>query len=65
MDPVIGVITSTFGTYWWVWLLTAVIAYLIGSVNPAVIVTKIWTKGKKDMNCTRKQWWLLLSGCIC
>ena len=49
MDPVIGVITSTFGTYWWVWLLTAVIAYLIGSVNPAVIVTKIWTKGKKDI----------------
>ena len=25
----------------------------------------ILTKGKKDMNCTRKQWWLLLSGCIC
>ena len=49
MDPVIGVITSTFGTYWWIWLLTAVIAYLIGSVNPAVIVTKIWTKGKKDI----------------
>ena len=49
MDPVIEVISSTFGTYWWVWLLTAVIAYLIGSVNPAVIVTKIWTKGKKDI----------------
>ena len=49
MDPVIGAITSTFGAYWWVWLLTAVIAYLLGSVNPAVIVTKIWTKGKKDI----------------
>ncbi|MBQ6387681.1 MAG: glycerol-3-phosphate 1-O-acyltransferase PlsY [Ruminococcus sp.] len=49
MDPVIQVITSTFGIYWWVWLLTAVTAYLIGSVNPAVIVTKIFTSGKQDI----------------
>ena len=49
MDPVIQILGSTFGTYWWVWLLTAVIAYLLGSINPAVIVTKIWTKGKKDI----------------
>ncbi len=35
--------------YWWCYLLTAVIAYLLGSINPAVIITKIWTKGKLDI----------------
>ena len=29
--------------------IVAVIAYLIGSINPAVIVTKIFTKGKSDI----------------
>lgn len=34
----------------WHWLLLiAVIAYLLGSINPAVIVTKIVTKGKQDI----------------
>lgn len=36
-------------SYWWCYLLTAVIAYLLGSINPAVIITKIWTKGKLDI----------------
>lgn len=31
---------------WWRILLTAIIAYLLGSINTAVIVTKIVTKGK-------------------
>lgn len=35
--------------YWWCYLLTAVIAYLLGSINPAVIITKTWTKGKLDI----------------
>ncbi len=35
--------------YWWCFLLTAVIAYLLGSINPAVIITKIWTKGELDI----------------
>lgn len=38
-----------FTANWYWFLLTAVIAYLIGSINPAVIVTKIVTKGKKDI----------------
>ena len=34
---------------WWRFLLTAIAAYLLGSVNTAVIVTRIVTKGKKDI----------------
>ena len=34
---------------WFLLLLAAVIAYLIGSINPAVIVTKVVTKGKQDI----------------
>lgn len=34
---------------WWRILLTAVAAYLLGSINTAVIVTKIVTKGKQDI----------------
>lgn len=49
MDPVIEIISKGFSAYWWVWPLTAVIAYLIGSVNPAVIITNIATKGRVDI----------------
>lgn len=49
MDPVIQTLTSTFAGSWWIWLLTAVVAYLLGSINPAVIVTRVWTKGKSDI----------------
>lgn len=34
---------------WYLFLAAAVIAYLIGSINPAVIVTKVVTKGKRDI----------------
>lgn len=34
---------------WWRFLLTAIAAYLLGSINTAVIVTKIVTKGKQDI----------------
>ncbi len=34
---------------WWRFLLTAIVAYLLGSINTAVIVTKIVTKGKQDI----------------
>ncbi len=34
---------------WWRFLLTAVTAYLLGSINTAVLVTKIVTKGKQDI----------------
>ena len=34
---------------WWRFLLTAIAAYLLGSINTAVIVTKIVTKGKEDI----------------
>ena len=34
---------------WWRIIITAVIAYLLGSINTAVIVTKIVTGGKKDI----------------
>ena len=49
MDPVLQILGSSFSGYWWVWPLTAVAAYLIGSINPAVIITKIATKGKVDI----------------
>lgn len=35
--------------FWWMFLLSAVIAYLLGSINTAVLVTKIVTNGKKDI----------------
>ena len=44
-DTLIGIIAAN----WYLYLLAAVIAYLIGSINPAVIVTKIFTKGKSDI----------------
>lgn len=34
---------------WWRILLVSVVAYLLGSINTAVLVTKIVTKGKKDI----------------
>lgn len=34
---------------WWRFLITAVAAYLLGSINTAVMVTGIVTKGKKDI----------------
>lgn len=40
---------SLLGNYWYIVLLAGVIAYLLGSVNTAVIVTKIVTKGKGDI----------------
>ena len=44
-----SVLTQAFADNWYLFLITAVIAYLIGSINPAVIVTKIVTKGQKDI----------------
>ena len=49
MDPVAQILQNSLAPYWWIWLLTAAIAYLIGSINPAVIVTRIFTKGKQDI----------------
>ena len=49
MDTYLSEITTLLPIYWWVFLGTAVIAYLLGSINPAVIVTRVWTKGKKDI----------------
>ncbi len=34
---------------WWMFLLSAAAAYLLGSINTAVLVTSIVTKGKKDI----------------
>ena len=34
---------------WWRFLITALAAYLLGSINTAVMVTRIVTKGKKDI----------------
>ena len=34
---------------WWRFLITALAAYLLGSINTAVMVTGIVTKGKKDI----------------
>ena len=42
-------LVSLFAANWYLYLITAVIAYLIGSINPAVIVTRIATKGKSDI----------------
>ena len=40
MDTYLSEITTLLPIYWWVFLGTAVIAYLLGSINPAVIVTR-------------------------
>lgn len=40
---------SFLSANWWMFLLVAVIAYLLGSINTAVMVTSIVTKGKKDI----------------
>ncbi len=34
---------------WWRFIIAAVVAYLLGSINTAVLVTKIVTKGKEDI----------------
>ena len=49
MDPVLSTLGSAFSSYWWAWLVTAAVAYLIGSINPAVIITRIATKGELDI----------------
>ncbi len=43
------IVTENFVNNWYLFLICAVISYLIGSINPAVIVTKIATKGKADI----------------
>lgn len=40
---------DVFTANWYWFLAAAVLAYLIGSINPAVIVTSIFTKGKNDI----------------
>lgn len=45
----VSVLWNSFLTNWYLFLAAAVIAYLLGSINPAVIVTRIVTKGKKDI----------------
>lgn len=40
---------SVISNCWWMILLSAVIAYLLGSINTAVLVTRIVTKGKSDI----------------
>ena len=42
-------LVNLFSVNWYLFLLVAVIAYLIGSINPAVIVTRVVTKGKSDI----------------
>lgn len=44
-----GIVLDVFANCWWMMLLTAVIAYLLGSINTAVLVTRIVTKGKGDI----------------
>lgn len=40
---------SVLGNHWYIAVVAALIAYLLGSINTAVIVTKIVTKGKGDI----------------
>lgn len=40
-------ISAILANCWWMILLSALIAYLLGSINTAVLVTGIVTKGKK------------------
>ncbi len=44
-----SVYLTFFAENWWRILITALAAYLLGSINTAVLVTKIVTKGKKDI----------------
>ena len=39
-------ISAILANCWWMILLSALIAYLLGSINTAVLVTGIVTKGK-------------------
>lgn len=45
MNTVLPLLTNC----WWMFLLAAAIAYLLGSINTAVMVTSVVTKGKKDI----------------
>lgn len=45
MDLYISLITNC----WWMFLIAAVSAYLLGSINTAVMVTSVVTRGKKDI----------------
>lgn len=40
---------NTFIANWYLFVIVAVLAYLMGSINPAVIVTKVVTKGRQDI----------------
>ncbi len=40
---------SFFAENWWRFLVSAVVAYLLGSINTAILVTKVATKGKQDI----------------
>ena len=42
-------LSGIFASNWYWFLAAAVIAYLLGSINPAVIVTRVVTRGKKDI----------------
>ena len=42
-------VLSVISNCWWMVLLSAVVAYLLGSINTAVLVTRIVTKGKSDI----------------
>lgn len=44
-----GIYADLFSSSWYVLILCAVTAYLLGSINTAVIVTKVVTKGKGDI----------------
>ena len=47
-------ISAILANCWWMILLSALIAYLLGSINTAVLVTGIVTKGKKDRSEERR-----------
>lgn len=49
MDAYLLELQQFFQSYWWSGIVVAVAAYLLGSINPAVIVTKIATKGELDI----------------
>lgn len=44
-----GFVLDLISNFWWMFLLTAVQAYLLGSINTAVLVTRVVTNGKKDI----------------
>ena len=59
-------ISAILANCWWMILLSALIAYLLGSINTAVLVTGIVTKGKKDirqMGSGNAGFTNVLSGC--